>query len=286
MSPVQPPSGAVNVTSNLGRIRPNRSARVHPLSVPADVRRGFDTISRDTIARVCAEHHTSPGVARSVLCAMADNVDWQHGDLFPLQGTLARRSGWGVRTMRRAIRALEALGLVQTLRGYAAWRTYGAKLGASADVRRVAYKLVEWARRRGLVARPVPAPRPVSEHSRRAVRERETAERARCAAIARQTAATACEQAGVDPRSLYGLPQTWKGTWSSSRDRLAASAAPRGIGRRLEDSGTSPTPTGVGKSSPSGDSTTDADSFRERAGAFLRPKEERGGVPPRGSPPR
>jgi hypothetical protein len=52
------------------------------------------------------------GIARAVYAALLSFADWQTGQCWPSHAALAQRSGFGVSSVQRALRALQALGLV------------------------------------------------------------------------------------------------------------------------------------------------------------------------------
>lgn len=263
----------------------NRSGRVRAGSVQAEVRRGLDVVHPAKVLRICREHGTSPGVARSVLVALGEAVSWKHGDTFLMVRTLAKRTGWKKRTVQRGMAALIALGVVQRVRGEKAWRVYVPELGLSADRRRSAYHLTEWRDRMGLQERgPLPEMK-LTEYRLRSTREQERTEREHAATVRNDFARKAADRLGIEWTSVYCPPQAGgelarRAARAARAGTMGAASPPRDA--QPVDSGAPSTPSYEGNSSSKGTGPLqpkqDGNAFLE---SYTRFKEARGGAPPR-----
>lgn len=274
MDSVQPRSGRVNLPSSV-----NRSGRVRAGTVPAEVRKGLDAVHPRRVRLVCREHGTSPGVVRSVLAMLGEHVDWKHGDAFPSVRRLAGRTGWHPRTVLRGLRALIAMGFVERRRGERAWRSYVPKLGATADRRRSAYRLTEWADRMGLPDRPAMPAQELTEYKLRSAREREREDREHIARSNASVVRSVAEQHGLSLDSIYRVPRAG-GELARRARTMVAATPPRVI--QPDDSTPPPTPTNVGKFGSGQAAPSQRNPFAGRLErAATQTKDDRGGDPPR-----
>lgn len=142
-------------------------------SLVVEVMTDLQCIPAERVAAVAAQHDTTPHTIAAVLRVLAGYVNLQFGDCYPYQSTISLVSqGLSVATIRRTIRALEDLGILETLVMSDARAVYGALH----DGRGNAYRLTAYARRRELPLRPSVI---VSAATRQARRNAALATRAR-----------------------------------------------------------------------------------------------------------
>lgn len=180
-----------------------------PMARIRDVLSDLDHIPPMMVRTAAMDHGTSPAVMRVTLERLARHVDVVHGDCYPTRKALGGATrfdptlGYCGDTVRKAVNALAALGLVQRLRGASAWAVY-LEREPNRDLRNNAYVLTAWVRRHGLKLRNGVVPKLASKWARSRARESAKAEARRKYSVSRQVARKLARDAGIDLDQIVG----------------------------------------------------------------------------------
>lgn len=274
---------------------PSRKSFASPFFSPSarirDVLSDLDQIPPIMVRTAALESGSSPPVLRVILERLARHVDVVHGDCYPTQRMLAGGRidpslRYHVDTVRRALVALERLGLVQRLRWRHAWAVY-LQREPHRDLRCGAYLLTAWARRHSLQIRAGVERSPLSVWARSRRREEQRAEGHRKYAVSRQVARKLARDAGIDLDTIVaGIAASSPAQLRDRRARVMPGVVPAqstvatvAPAASVEKSRYEPraalvkTPSGEPENRLLAASTQGAEYVRRIAGAFMRPKQ-------------
>lgn len=210
----------------------NTAVSVKSSSVVRDILHDVRSLPRETVESAAQTEGTSRPVVLAVLAALADHASWTYGDCYPAQWSLVQSHGWSDRTIRRAIRTLEKLEIIETKRHEQAFAVYGNVYGTKVrNLNRVAYYFRAWATRHKLTPRPELSPEVRAQYDDRKVLRKKRYEARQAAFECRKTnRLTINPKRHVDPSTR---PAQKSAQTPTSLGAVLSSASPRTSSERV-----------------------------------------------------